>query len=507
MDKMTLAEFARRIQFNAKKIDRKIVAMFEKTTLTGEELEQMIPAKKTANKKQALPAREIVARFAAPPEEYRKVLRGVYLNTEDNTIVATNGQMLAVASDLIHKGENSNGCYEPIDVKFFADMEIKENFLKANETLSISKKMYVKNDNLSYPNYKLIIPDNYQYCMDCKSLIDKIPYLKALYHFGLNFGNSADYTNGLAVKLNLKCEKTAKEQTTVFKTENLLRIMEALKDTGLKNESKIYFSGNPDCALFFENSKIKIVAMPIMSERLKMEYIPTPEKMNQTGITHKTEFAPGCFMEMVQEEQKEPAPVIATENEPAPVESNPSEMSEAPAPVETETVKTEETPVATETKPESIVSCSMYADQSYSITIKTDIARIDGKTPMRAYKTLPAEYAPVIATETEPAPVESNPSEMSEAPAPVETETVKTEEVPAPVETKNRNDEKQTRYKFYCRRENDLNFIRLRAEMDGKTYPPEPVRKTDKLKNLYGGIAKTTAKVAAAVGAFLVNLP
>ena len=30
MDKMTLAEFARRIQFNAKKIDRKIVAMFEK---------------------------------------------------------------------------------------------------------------------------------------------------------------------------------------------------------------------------------------------------------------------------------------------------------------------------------------------------------------------------------------------------------------------------------------------------------------------------------------------
>lgn len=407
MDKMTLTDFARRIQFNAKKIDRKIVAMFEKTTLTGEELEQMIPAKKTANKKQALPAREIVARFAAPPEEYRKVLRGVYLNTEDNTIVATNGQMLAVASDLIHKGENSNGCYEPIDVKFFADMEIKENFLKANETLSISKKMYVKNDNLSYPNYKLIIPDNYQYCMDCKSLIDKIPYLKALYHFGLNFGNSADYTNGLAVKLNLKCEKTAKEQTTVFKTENLLRIMEALKDTGLKNESKIYFSGNPDCALFFENSKIKIVAMPIMSERLKMEYIPTPEKMNQTGITHKTEFAPGCFMEMVQEEQKEPAPVIATENEPAPVESNPSEMSEAPAPVETE----------------------------------------------------------------------------------------------------NRNGEKQTRYKFYCRRENDLNFIRLRAEMDGKTYPPEPVRKTDKLKNLYGGIAKTTAKVAAAVGAFLVNLP
>ena len=83
----------------------------------------------------------------------------------------------------------------------------------------------------------------------------------------------------------------------------------------------------------------------------------------------------------------------------------------------------------------------------------------------------------------------------------------KTEEVPAPVETKNRNGEKQTRYKFYCRRENDLNFIRLRAEMDGKTYPPEPVRKTDKLKNLYGGIAKTTAKVAAAVGAFLVNLP
>lgn len=483
MDKMTLAEFARRVQFNAKKIDRKIVAMFEKTTLTGEELEQMIPAK-TANKKQALPSREIVARFAAPPEEYKKVLRGVYLNTEDNTIVATNGQMLAVASDLIHKGENSNGCYEPIDVKFFADMEIKENFLKANETLSISKKMYVKNDNLSYPNYKLIIPDNYQYCMDCKSLIDKIPYLKALYHFGLNFGNSAGYTNGLAVKLNLKCEKTAKEQTTVFKTENLLRIMEALKDTGLKNESKIYFSGNPDCALFFENSKIKIVAMPIMSERLKMEYIPTPEKMNQTGITHKTEFAPGCFMEMVQEEQQEPAPV---------------KTEETPVATETEAVNTE-------TKPESIVSCSMYADQSYSITIKTDIARIDGKTPMRAYKTLPAEYAPV-ATETETAPVESNPSEMSEAPAPVETETVKTEEVPAPVETKNRNGEKQTRYKFYCRRENDLNFIRLRAEMDGKTYPPEPVRKTDKLKNLYDGIAKTTAKVAAAVGAFLVNLP
>ena len=469
MDKMTLAEFARRVQFNAKKIDRKIVAMFEKTTLTGEELEQMIPAK-TANKKQALPSREIVARFAAPPEEYKKVLRGVYLNTEDNTIVATNGQMLAVASDLIHKGENSNGCYEPIDVKFFADMEIKENFLKANETLSISKKMYVKNDNLSYPNYKLIIPDNYQYCMDCKSLIDKIPYLKALYHFGLNFGNSAGYTNGLAVKLNLKCEKTAKEQTTVFKTENLLRIMEALKDTGLKNESKIYFSGNPDCALFFENSKIKIVAMPIMSERLKMEYIPTPEKMNQTGITHKTEFAPGCFMEMVQEEQQEPAPV---------------KTEETPVATETEAVNTE-------TKPESIVSCSMYADQSYSITIKTDIARIDGKTPMRAYKTLPTEYAPV-ATETETAPVESNPSEMSEA--------------PAPVETKNRNGEKQTRYKFYCRRENDLNFIRLRAEMDGKTYPPEPVRKTDKLKNLYGGIAKTTAKVAAAVGAFLVNLP
>lgn len=376
MDKMTLAEFARRVQFNAKKIDRKIVAMFEKTTLTGEELEQMIPAK-TANKKQALPSREIVARFAAPPEEYKKVLRGVYLNTEDNTIVATNGQMLAVASDLIHKGENSNGCYEPIDVKFFADMEIKENFLKANETLSISKKMYVKNDNLSYPNYKLIIPDNYQYCMDCKSLIDKIPYLKALYHFGLNFGNSAGYTNGLAVKLNLKCEKTAKEQTTVFKTENLLRIMEALKDTGLKNESKIYFSGNPDCALFFENSKIKIVAMPIMSERLKMEYIPTPEKMNQTGITHKTEFAPGCFMEMVQEEQQEPAPV---------------KTEETPVATETEAVNTE-------TKPESIVSCSMYADQSYSITIKTDIARIDGKTPMRAYKTLPAEYAPV-ATET-----------------------------------------------------------------------------------------------------------
>lgn len=483
MDKMTLADFARRVQFNAKKIERKIVAMFEKTPLTSDELEQMIPAK-TANKKQALPSREIVARFAAPPEEYRKVLRGVYLNTEDNTIVATNGQMLAVASDLIHKGENSNGCYEPIDVKFFADMEIKENFLKANETLSISKKMYVKNDNLSYPNYKLIIPDNYQYCMDCKNLIDKIPYLKALYHFGLNFGNSAGYTNGLAVKLNLKCEKTAKEQTTVFKTENLLRIMEALKDTGLKNESKIYFSGNPDCALFFENSKIKIVAMPIMSERLKMEYIPTPEKMNQTGITHKTEFAPGCFMEMVQEEQQEPAPV---------------KTEETPVATETEAVNTE-------TKPESIVSCSMYADQSYSITIKTDIARIDGKTPMRAYKTLPAEYAPV-ATETETAPVESNPSEMSEAPAPVETETVKTEEVPAPVETKNRNGEKQTQYKFYCRRENDLNFIRLRAEMDGKTYPPEPVRKTDKLKNLYGGIAKTTAKVAAAVGAFLVNLP
>lgn len=246
--------------------------------------------------------------------------------------------------------------------------------------------------------------------------------------------------------------------------------MEALKDTGLKNESKIYFSGNPDCALFFENSKIKIVAMPIMSERLKMEYIPTPEKMNQTGITHKTEFALGCFMEMVQEEQQEPAPV---------------KTEETPVATETEAVNTE-------TKPESIVSCSMYADQSYSITIKTDIARIDGKMPMRAYKTLPAEYAPV-ATETETAPVESNPSEMSEAPAPVETE--------------NRNGEKQTRYKFYCRRENDLNFIRLRAEMDGKTYPPEPVRKTDKLKNLYGGIAKTTAKVAAAVGAFLVNLP
>lgn len=494
MDKMTLAEFACRVQFNAKKIDRKIVAMFEKTTLTGEELEQMIPAK-TANKKQALPSREIVARFAAPPEEYKKVLRGVYLNTEDNTIVATNGQMLAVASDLIHKGENSNGCYEPIDVKFFSDMEIKENFLKANETLSISRKMYVKNDNLHYPEYQDIIPKNYQYCMDCKSLIDKIPYLKALYHFGLNFGNSAGYTNGLAVKLNLKCEKTAKEQTTVFKTENLLRIMEALKDTGLKNESKIYFSGNPDCALFFENSKIKIVAMPIMSERLKMEYIPTPEKMNQTGITHKTEFAPGCFMEMVQEEQQEPAP----------------DKKEADA-VKPAPVKTEETPVATETeavntetKPESIVSCSMYAGQSYSITIKTDIARIDGKTPMRAYKTLPAEYAPV-ATETETAPVESNPSEMSEAPAPVETETVKTEEVPAPVETKNRNGEKQTRYKFYCRRENDLNFIRLRAEMDGKTYPPEPVRKTDKLKNLYGGIARTTAKAAAAIGAFLMQL-
>lgn len=503
MDKMTLAEFARRIQFNAKKIDRKIVAMFEKTTLTGEELEQMIPAK-TANKKQALPAREIVARFAAPPEEYRKALRGVYLNTEDNTIVATNGQMLAVASDLIHKGENSNGCYEPIDVKFFADMEIKENFLKANETLSISRKMYVKNDNLHYPEYQDIIPKNYQYCMDCKSLIDKIPYLKALYHFGLNFGNSAGYTNGLAVKLNLKCEKTAKEQTTVFKTENLLRIMEALKDTGLKNESKIYFSGNPDCALFFENSKIKIVAMPIMSERLKMEYIPTPEKMNQTGITHKTELVPGCFMEMVQEEQQEPAPVKREAD------------AVKPAPVETETVKTEETPVAietevvnVETKPESIVSCSMYADQSYSITIKTDIARIDGKTPMRAYKTLPTEYAPV-ATETETAPVESNPSEMSEAPASVETKTVKTvktEEAPASVETKNRNGEKQTRYKFYCRRENDLNFIRLRAEMDGKTYPPEPVKKVDKLKNLYGGIARTTAKAAAAIGAFLMNLP
>ncbi len=71
MDKMTLADFARRVQFNAKKIERKIVAMFEKTPLTSDELEQMIPAK-TANKKQALPAREIVARFAAPPEESKK---------------------------------------------------------------------------------------------------------------------------------------------------------------------------------------------------------------------------------------------------------------------------------------------------------------------------------------------------------------------------------------------------------------------------------------------------
>lgn len=75
------------------------------------------------------------------------------------------------------------------------------------------------------------------------------------------------------------------------------------------------------------------------------------------------------------------------------------------------------------------------------------------------------------------------------------------------MEAKTKNSEKQTRYKFYCRRENDLNFIRLRAEMDGKTYPPEPVKKVDKLKNLYGGIAKTTAKAAAAVGAFLMNLP
>lgn len=343
--------------------------------------------------------------------------------------------------------------------------------------------------------------DDVQYCMDCKSLIDKIPYLKALYHFGLNFGNSAGYTNGLAVKLNLKCEKTAKEQTTVFKTENLLRIMEALKDTGLKNESKIYFSGNPDCALFFENSKIKIVAMPIMSERLKMEYIPTPEKMNQTGITHKTELVPGCFMEMVQEEQQEPAPVKKEAD------------AVKPAPVETETVKTEETPVAIETevvnvenKPESIVSCSMYADQSYSITIKTDIARIDGKTPMRAYKTLPAEYAPV-ATETETAPVESNPSEMSEAPAPVETETVKTEEAPETVKTENRNGERQTRYKFYCRRENDLNFIRCRAEMDGKTYPPEQIKTSARMKMVFRLITGTTAKAAAAVGSFLMNIP
>lgn len=484
MDKMTLTDFARRAQFNAKKIDRKIVAMFEKTTLTGEELEQMIPAKKTANKKQALPAREIVARFAAPMTELRKVLHSVYLNTEDNTIVATDGKLLAVASDLMHKGENSNGCYEPIDVKIFSDMEIKENFLKANETFSIGKKMYVKKNDFRYPEYKNIVPNNCQYCMDCKSLIDKIPYLKALYHFGLNFGDSVDCNNGNAVKLNLKCEKTGKEQTTILKTECLLKILEALKDTGLKNESKIYFNGKSDNVLVFENSKIKIIAALIKQERLKMETIPSLDKMNRTGgITHKTELAPGCFMEMVQEEQQEPAPVKTEET----------------------LVATETEAVNTETKPESIVSCSMYADQSYSITIKTDIARIDGKTPMRAYKTLPAEYAPV-ATETETAPVESNPSEMSEAPAPVETETVKTEEVPAPVETKNRNGEKQTRYKFYCRRENDLNFIRLRAEMDGKTYPPEPVRKTDKLKNLYGGIAKTTAKVAAAIGAFLMQL-
>lgn len=484
MDKMTLTDFARRAQFNAKKIERKIVAMFEKTPLTAEELEQMIPAK-TANKKQALPAREIVARFAAPPEEYRKVLRGVYLNTGDNTIVASDGKLLAVASDLIHKGQNLDGCYIPIDVKNFPDRETKEKFLKANETLSIDRKMYVKNDYLHYPDYQDIIPKDYQYCMDCKSLIDKIPHLKALYHFGINFGDSVDCSNGNAVKLNLKCEKTGKEQTTVLKTECLLKILDALKDTGLKNESKIYFNGKSDNVLVFENSKIKIIAAPIKRERLKMENIPSLDKMIQTcGTTHKTELAPGCFMEMVQEEQQEPAPVKTEET----------------------LVATETEAVNTETKPESIVSCSMYADQSYSITIKTDIARIDGKTPMRAYKTLPAEYAPV-ATETETAPVESNPSEMSEAPAPVETETVKTEEVPAPVETKNRNGEKQTRYKFYCRRENDLNFIRLRAEMDGKTYPPEPVRKTDKLKNLYGGIAKTTAKVAAAVGAFLVNLP
>lgn len=402
MYKMTLADFARRAQLNAKKIERKIVAMFEKTPLTGEELEQMIPAK-TANKKQALPSREIVARFAAPPEEYKKVLRGVYLNTEDNTIVASNGNLLAVASDLIYEGEKSNGCYVPIDVKNFPDRETKEKFLKANETLSIDRKMYVKNDYLHYPDYQDIIPKDYQYCMDCKSLIDKIPHLKALYHFGINFGDSVDCSNGNAVKLNLKCEKTGKEQTTVLKTECLLKILDALKDTGLKNESKIYFNGKSDNVLVFENSKIKIIAAPIKRERLKLETIPSLDKMNRTGCTtQKTELAPGCFMEMLQED-----------------------AAGAPAPVEAETVKT------------------------------------------------------------------------GEAPAPVETETVKTE---------NRNGEKQTRYKFYCRRENDLNFIRLRAEMDGKTYPPEPVRKTDKLKNLYGGIARTTAKVAAAIGAFLMQL-
>ena len=69
MDKMTLSDFARRVQFNAKKIERKIVAMFEKTPLTSDELEQMVPAK-TANKKQALPAREIVARFTQRISEY-----------------------------------------------------------------------------------------------------------------------------------------------------------------------------------------------------------------------------------------------------------------------------------------------------------------------------------------------------------------------------------------------------------------------------------------------------
>lgn len=489
MDKMTLADFARRVQFNAKKIERKIVAMFEKTPLTSDELEQMVPAK-TANKKQALPAREIVARFAAPMTELRKVLHSVYLNTEDNTIVATDGKLLAVASDLIHKGENSNGCYEPVNIKFFADMEIKEEFLKANETFSIGKKMYVKKNDFRYPEYKNIVPNNYQYCMDCKSLIDKIPYLKALYHFGLNFGNIADYTNGNAVKLNLKCEKTGKEQTTVLNTECLLKILEALKDTGLKNESKIYFNGKSDNVLVFENGKIKIIAAPINQERLKMETIPSLDKMNRTGgITHKTELAPGCFMDMVQEEQQEPAPV----------KKEADAVKLAPVETETETVKTEETPVAietevvnVETKPESIVSCSMYTDQSYSITIKTDIARIDGKTPMRAYKTYPAEYVPAAAIAA-PVKIEDKPV------------VTKTEEAPAPVETK--NSEKQTRYKFYCRRENDLNFIRLRAEMDGKTYPPEPVRKTAKLKNLYGGIAKSTAKAAAAIGAFLMNLP
>ena len=476
---MTLAEFARRARFNAKKIERKITAMFEKITLTCEELEQMIPAK-TANKKYALPSREIVARFTAAPMEHRRFLKCVYLNTEDNTIAATDGAILAIASDSKHKGENSGGCYEPVNIKFFADMEIKETFCKSNETLTISKKMYAKRD-LVFPNYQSVIQKDFNYVMGCSHLIDKIPWLKALYHFGLNFGSVIDATNGHAVKLNLKCEKTGKEQTVVFKTENLLKIFEALRDTGMKNESVIYFGENVDDALVFENPKIKIVAMPYRQEKLKMEYIPTMQKMNKNGITHKTELAPGRFMDMIQEEQQEPAPVetetVKTEATPAPMETKTEEMP----------VVTKNEVVNAETIPESIVSCSMYADQSYTITIKTDIARIDGKTPMRAYKTYPAEYVPAIATAS--------------------AALVKTEEASAPLETETQKGEKQTQYKFYCRRENDLNFIRLRAEIDGKTYPPEPVRKTDKLKNFYGGIAKTTAKAAAAIGAFLMNLP